>query len=100
MDMEFLYKLQFLRDMWNKKIIIISGYRCATWNIAVGGSPKSQHLLGRAADLHLNSPWEGKVLALLASRVGMGGIGVANTFIHVDSGPANRRWDYPIKSAS
>ncbi len=31
-------------------IIVESGYRCPSLNIAVGGSPRSQHLVGQAAD--------------------------------------------------
>lgn len=32
---------------------VVSGYRCPALNAAVCGSPKSQHLRGEAADIHL-----------------------------------------------
>jgi zinc D-Ala-D-Ala carboxypeptidase len=32
-------------------IAVISGYRCKAHNTAIGGAPRSQHLLGRAADI-------------------------------------------------
>jgi zinc D-Ala-D-Ala carboxypeptidase len=35
----------------NKAIHVNSGYRCAALNKAVGGSPKSRHMLGLAADI-------------------------------------------------
>jgi uncharacterized protein YcbK (DUF882 family) len=34
------------------------------------------------------------LLVQLAEQVGMGGIGIAKTFIHVDIGPGGRRWTY------
>ncbi len=50
--------LEMLRSEWNKRygdgddpIIITSGFRCKEVNEAVGGSPKSNHLLGCAADI-------------------------------------------------
>lgn len=43
--------LQKIRDIYNKPIIITSGYRCEKLNKAVGGSKTSQHRLGQAADI-------------------------------------------------
>ncbi len=50
--------LEMLRSEWNKRygdgddpIIITSAFRCKEVNEAVGGSPKSNHLLGCAADI-------------------------------------------------
>lgn len=40
-------------------LIISSGYRSPALNEAVGGQPRSQHLTGCAADLHLPSLAEG-----------------------------------------
>lgn len=42
--------LQVIRAYWNKPIIISSGYRCRELNAAIGGSDKSHHTLGLAAD--------------------------------------------------
>ena len=39
-----------IREKWGSGICITSGYRCATLNRIVGGSPTSAHLLGYAAD--------------------------------------------------
>lgn len=44
-------QLDELRRLYNKPIIITSGYRCPALNKAVGGKPNSQHVKGQAADL-------------------------------------------------
>lgn len=43
--------LQPARDKINKKITIISGYRCKKVNRYVGGKYNSQHLIAEAADI-------------------------------------------------
>lgn len=43
--------LQPLRDMCNLPIYINSGYRSKLVNDEVGGTPNSQHLRGKAADI-------------------------------------------------
>lgn len=40
-----------LREAYGKPIRITSGFRCPALNKAVGGSPTSDHMLGRAADI-------------------------------------------------
>ncbi len=44
------YILEPARIALNTPLIITSAYRCGQLNEAVGGKPKSQHLLGQAAD--------------------------------------------------
>ena len=41
-----------VREKWGKPIIVSSGYRCPTLNVAVGGAKNSQHTTGEAADIH------------------------------------------------
>lgn len=41
-----------LREAYGKPIIVNSGYRSATLNRVVGGAITSDHLTGRAADIH------------------------------------------------
>ena len=41
-----------LREAYGKPIYVNSGYRCEKHNADVGGVPKSQHLVGEAADIH------------------------------------------------
>ena len=44
-----------LREAYGKPIYVNSGYRCEKHNKAVGGVPKSQHMLGQAADISVKS---------------------------------------------
>lgn len=47
--------LQPIRNHYNLPIIISSGYRSIAVNNAVGGSRKSQHMIGQAADFEIPS---------------------------------------------
>lgn len=47
--------LQPVRDNFNKPVVISSGYRSPAVNRAIGGSSKSQHMTGQAADFII--PW-------------------------------------------
>ena len=42
-----------VREAYGKPIYVNSGYRCEKHNKAVGGVPRSQHMLGQAADISL-----------------------------------------------
>ncbi|WP_129600500.1 YcbK family protein, partial [Anaerophilus nitritogenes] len=60
-----------------------SAFRTQTYNQSVGGAKKSQHLLGRAADIKVYgvSPEE---VAKIAKEIGFRGVGVYKSFTHVD----------------
>ena len=64
------------------------------YNQKVGGARASQHLLGRAADIQVSG-----ASPLLVGQIaeyylgGHGGIGVYQTFTHVDTRTARARWD-------
>jgi len=50
-DAELIYVLEKLRYELDESIIrITSGCRCPEYNAKIGGSPRSQHLKGKAAD--------------------------------------------------
>ncbi|WGL30970.1 peptidase [Dipodfec virus UOA04_Rod_611] len=46
--------LEPIRDAYGFPVYVNSGYRCRQVNRAVGGSPRSYHLFGRAADVRGN----------------------------------------------
>ena len=46
-----IHVLQPIRDKLRRPIFISSGYRCYRVNKAVGGSSRSQHMKGKAADI-------------------------------------------------
>lgn len=41
-----------LREAYGKPIYVNSGHRCEAYNRNVGGVPRSQHIVGEAADIH------------------------------------------------
>lgn len=45
--------LQPLRDHYGKSVDVSSGYRSPQLNVAIGGSPTSDHCLGMAADIEI-----------------------------------------------
>lgn len=91
LDSTLLLKLQKLRDALGKPIIINSGYRTKEHNKAIGGSPNSQHLLGRAVDISIVGMKPDEV-AKVAEGIGFGGIGIYKTFVHLDIRSNKARW--------
>lgn len=82
--------LDKIRERLGVPITISSGIRCATHNANEGGVANSQHMYGRAADLHANvSPGTMKTAAE-AVMGSTGGIGLYNWGIHVDTGKYSR----------
>ena len=51
-----------LRRLYGQPIRINSGYRCEKLNKLVGGVPNSWHQVGNAADIHISSAKEAKIL--------------------------------------
>lgn len=82
-DPEFLWRLERMRELnGNTPLIINSAHRSALHNAAVRGAPLSQHKK-MAVDIRLNGHSPGR-LRRAAIEAGFLGIGLANTFIHVD----------------
>lgn len=73
-------------------IHINSGYRTTIHNAKVGGAEKSQHLLGKAADIVIPGFLPSQVQLRLKDW--HGGLGRYGVFTHIDLGP-KRRWDGP-----
>jgi len=91
-------QLQFLRDYTGRAIRINSAYRSPEHNAKVGGSPTSQHLLGKAADITIESLTPFQVFALIEELIDMGlmlqgGLGLYDTFVHYDIRKTKARWD-------
>ena len=83
--------LQQIRNYFKKPIIITSGYRCAAHNKEVGGATNSYHTKGQAADIVVNgvSPQE---VAKYAESIGIKGIGLYDTFVHIDTRTNKSFW--------
>lgn len=93
-DEELVEKLQKLRDRLDVPLVINSAYRCPERNKQVGGVKNSQHIKGKAADISLETiDVDIERLAQIAHSVGFDGIGLYNTFIHLDVRGYQARWD-------
>lgn len=91
--------LQLVRDRVGAPLKINSGYRTPAHNRAVGGSPNSQHLFARAADVHPpggvtpEQLHDHFLLAIDLGEIPDGGLGLYTWGVHYDHGRAGRRWD-------
>ncbi len=83
-DSKLVKYLQLIREHFGQPITINSGYRCAVHNKNVGGAKKSNHVLGKAADIVVKGV-EPKEVAKYAESIGVKGIGVYKTFTHIDT---------------
>ena len=93
-DDDLVTLLEKLREAAGGAVTINSGYRSPAHNAAVGGVSSSQHLYGRAADIVVEgaSPLlVGQIAEYYLDR--RGGIGVYQTFTHVDTRAIRSRWD-------
>lgn len=82
-DPSLIYRLEALRALVNKPIVVHSGYRTEAYNKSVGGAEHSQHLHGKAADISVAgiTPEE---LAVFAKQAGFTFIKIYPGHLHVD----------------
>lgn len=96
MEYGFVRALSRARVIADVPFKINSGYRTPEHNKKVGGKNTSSHLKGVAADIHCNNDkTRSKIIRALVDA-GFRRIGIARTFIHVDSDPdkADAIWLY------
>lgn len=86
-------KLQEVRNHYGRPIIITSGWRSQRVNRLVGGASRSQHLVGKAADIVVLGVSPKEVQRYLGSRW-EGGLGYGRTFTHLDIRPWRARFRY------
>lgn len=91
---ELVGLLQKIRDHFGVAVTINSGYRTSTYNKKVGGATNSQHVKGTAADIVAKGV-DPLTVAQYAEYLmpNSGGIGVYQTFTHVDVRTSRSRWD-------
>lgn len=84
MDSNLIQKLESLRRICkNRPIVVTSGYRTPSYNARVGGVGKSQHILGKAADIRVEGI-DNRMLANYARIVGFTFVKVYSNHVHVD----------------
>lgn len=104
---DHMLKLQTLRDWWQAPVAINSGFRSAKHNEAIGGAEKSQHMIfATDCSPNLKSNRLGvitppnrqreaiEMFADEAAWMGFQGIGLYDTFIHLDLRDSPARWDH------
>ena len=91
-DSELVSILQKIRNHFGKPVNITSAYRTATHNKKVGGTSFSQHLYGKAADIKVQGIVPSEVAKYAETLLDEGGIGIYNTFTHIDVRSTKSRW--------
>ena len=95
--MELAKNLQVLRNHFGKPIHINSAYRTVDYNKKIGGATKSQHLIGKAADIRINGIAPKEVADAIEQLISegkmkQGGLGRYNSFTHYDIRGVRSRW--------
>lgn len=82
-------KLQIIRNLFDKPMVISSGVRCEAHNRASDGAAKSYHLPkmgGRACDILVTDFRDRATIIQEALRIGLT-VGLNKRFIHLDNRP-------------
>jgi hypothetical protein len=85
-------KIQNVRDYFGKPVTINSAYRTATHNASVGGATGSQHVKGTACDIVVEGVPSNAVASYLEAKYPKSGIGLYNSFTHIDSRGYKSYW--------
>jgi len=88
---ELLVKLEALRGLLGRSLPVNSGARCETYNRQVKGKLNSLHLKGLAVDLACRDGVLRSLIVRAAVALGFNGIGIAETFVHIDLRPESER---------
>lgn len=91
-DSELVSVLQKIRNHFGKAVTITSAYRTPNHNKNVGGTTYSQHLYGKAADIKVQGIAPKDVAKYAETLLDEGGIGIYNTFTHIDVRSTKSRW--------
>ena len=91
-DEKLVAYLQKIRDHFGKPVYL-TGYRCPKHNAKTpNAAPNSRHTKGMAADFHIDgvAPLE---IARYAQEIGVRGIGLYDTFVHIDTRENKSFWE-------
>jgi len=97
-------ELQYIRNYIQRPITINSGYRCESYNNTIpGSSSRSQHVIGKAADIGVIGMNSAQVFEQLdelqyKGKIHTGGMGLYDTFVHYDIRGYRKRWNYSSNS--
>lgn len=94
MDDGFLKRLNKARRMAGLPFVLNSAYRSSEYDMQKGRTGNSFHCKGRAVDIKCLDSSSRAVMVSSLIRAGFNGIGISNTFIHVDDRPLKCMWLY------
>ena len=85
--------LQEVRDHFGKPMTVTSGIRCERHNAGVGGSKRSQHISGKAADFKVKGVEPKEVYEWLLQKYPKTyGMGLYASWVHLDVRQVKARW--------
>ena len=85
MDIEFLTKVDHLREICGFPFRITSGFRSKDHSVEIRKPKGGTHTQGIACDIMCDSGSKRYTLVKHALALGFTGIGIADSFIHVDT---------------
>lgn len=86
-------EFEAVRAVCGQPLVVLSAFRTAEHNRAIGGARNSQHVQGRALDVKPPKGWTvARLYDVIRSRAGMAasainGIGIYGGFVHFDIRP-------------
>jgi zinc D-Ala-D-Ala carboxypeptidase len=84
--------LEAMRSRLRRPIVVNSAHRCPQWNARVGGAPLSKH---KKVAIDISLFGHDRFLALDAAKAaGFSGLGLAQSFLHVDRRERPAQWYY------
>ena len=90
-DEKLVDYLQQIRTHFGKPVHV-TAYRCKTHNARVpNAAPNSYHCYGQAADFHIDGVAPAEI-AKYAESIGIKGIGLYDTFVHIDTRTTKSFW--------
>ena len=85
MSVEFIHKLDQLREACGFPFIITSGFRSKDHSIEKRKEKVGTHGQGIAADIKISSAQQRYTIVKEAIKMGFGGIGIHSVFVHIDN---------------
>lgn len=90
-DEKLVQYLQKIRDHFGKPVYL-TAYRCKAHNARTpNAATNSRHIYGQAADFHIDGVAPAEI-AKYAESIGVKGIGLYDTFVHIDTRESKSFW--------
>lgn len=90
-DEKLVEYLQQIRTHFGKPVLL-TAYRCKTHNARTpNAATNSRHIYGQAADFHIDGVAPAEI-AKYAESIGVKGIGLYDTFVHIDTRESKSFW--------